>query len=103
MFATYPDVPIDITHLECAPRVIPTGRKSWVFCWTEPSAKQVGIIQSLIVTCRLHDSDPSTCLIDVLHHINQHPSPRVAEPTPRIWKTLFADYPLRSIGYKLER
>ena len=53
VFLTDPDVPIDTNHLERALRVIPMGRKSWLFCWTELGAKQVGIIQSLIVTCRL--------------------------------------------------
>ena len=35
-------------------RVVPMGRKHWSFCWTELGAKHVGIIQSLIVICRLH-------------------------------------------------
>jgi hypothetical protein len=60
VFITDPDVPIDTNHLERALRVIPMGRKSWLFCWTELGAKQVGIIQSLIVTCRLHGIDPYT-------------------------------------------
>lgn len=79
------------------------GRKSWLFCWTELGAKQVGIIQSLIVTCRLHGIDPYTYLIDVLQRVSQHPASRVTELTPRLWKTLFADYPLRSIAYALTR
>jgi len=41
-------------------------RRSWLFCWTELGAKHVGIIQSLIVTCRLHGIDPYTYLVDVL-------------------------------------
>src|ERR1035441_1569574 len=41
------------------------NRRSWLFCWTELGAKHVGIIQSLIVTCRLHGIDPYTYLIDV--------------------------------------
>jgi transposase len=53
-----PDVPIDTNHLERALRVIPMGRKSWLFAWTELGAKQIGIVQSLIVTCRLHQIDP---------------------------------------------
>ena len=47
-------------HLERALRAIPMGRKNWLFCWTELGAKQVGILQSLIVTCRLHGIDPYT-------------------------------------------
>ena len=79
------------------------GRKSSLFCWTEFGAKQVGIIQSLIVTCRLHGIDPYTYLIDVLQRVSQHPASRVAELTPRLWKTLFADNPLRFIAYGLTR
>ena len=103
VFVTDPDVPIDTNHLERALRVIPMGRKSWMFCWTELGAKHVGIIQSLIVTCRLHDIDPYTYLIDVLQRVSLHPASRVAELTPRLWKTLFADNPLRSIAHGLAR
>jgi len=96
LFLTDPDVPIDTNHIERALRVIPMGRKSWLFCWTELGAKHVGIIQSLIVTCRLHDIDPYTYLVDVLQRVGEHPASRVAELTPRLWKEHFAANPLRS-------
>lgn len=96
VFLTDPDVPIDTNHIERALRVIPMGRKSWLFCWTELGAKHVGIIQSLIVTCRLHGVDPYTYLVDVLQRVSVHPASRVADLTPRLWKQLFADKPLRS-------
>ncbi len=96
VFLTDPDVPIDTNHIERALRVIPMGRRSWLFCWTELGARDVGIIQSLIVTCRLHDVDPYTYLVDVLQRVAQHPASRVAELTPRLWKQFFADNPLRS-------
>jgi len=75
---------------------MPMGRRSWLFCWTELGARDVGIIQSLIVTCRLHDVDPYTYLVDVLQRVALHPASQVAELTPRLWKQLFADNPLRS-------
>lgn len=90
------DVPIDTNHLERALRPIPLGRKNWLFCWTEVGAKHAGIIQSLIVTCRLHDIDPYTYLVDVLQRIGVHPASRVAELTPRMWKQRFATEPMRS-------
>jgi transposase len=96
IFLTDPDVPIDTNHLERALRVVPMGRKAWLFCWTELGAKHVGIIQSLIVTCRLHGIDPYTYLVDVLQRISEHPASRVAELTPRLWKQHFAANPLRS-------
>jgi transposase len=96
VFLSDPDVPIDTNHLERALRVIPMGRKAWLFCWTELGAQHVGIIQSLIVTCRLHDIDPYTYLVDVLQRVAEHPASQVAELTPRRWKPLFAHQPLRS-------
>ena len=96
VFLTDPDVPLDTNHLERALRVIPMGRKSWLFCWTELGARHVGIIQSLIVTCRLHGIDPYTYLVDVLQRVAEHPASRVAELTPRLWKEHFAANPLRS-------
>jgi hypothetical protein len=57
----------------------------------------LGIIQSLITTCKLHDLNPYTYLVDVLQRISQHPASQVADLTPRLWKLRFADKPLRSL------
>jgi len=91
-----PDVEIDTNSLERALRAIPMGKKNWMFCWTELGARQIGIAQSLLVTCKLHDIDPYDYLVDVLQRVGQHPASRVHELTPRIWKQLFADNPLPS-------
>jgi transposase len=91
-----PAVAIDTNHLERTLRVVPMGRKSWLFCWTEVGAEKVGIIQSLLTTCRLHGINPFTYLVDVLQRVGEHPMSRVEELTPRRWKALFADHPLRS-------
>ncbi|MEK6807382.1 MAG: IS66 family transposase [Pseudomonadota bacterium] len=102
VFLTDPDVPIDTNHLERALRAIPMGRKAWMFCWTEVGAQHVGIMQSLIVTCRLHGVDPYTYLVDVLQRVGQHPAARVAELTPRLWKQNFGADPLRSDLHKIQ-
>ena len=96
IFLEDPDVPIDTNHIERALRPIPMGKKNWMFCWTEVGARHAGIVQSLIATCRLHDLDPTTYLVDVLQRVGQHPASRVAELTPRLWKQHFAANPLRS-------
>ena len=72
------------------------GRRSWLFCWTELGARQVGIIQSLLVTCKLQGINPYTYLVDVLQRISQHPASKVIELTPRVWKEKFADNILKS-------
>jgi len=41
-------------------------------------------------------TDPYTYLVDVLQRVGEHPSARAVELTPRVWKTRFADDPLRS-------
>lgn len=96
VFLTDPEVPIDTNHLERALRAIPMGRKAWLFAWTELGAKHVGIVQSLIVTCRLHGVDPYDYLVDVLQRVGQHPATDVAQLTPRLWKDRFAANPMRS-------
>ena len=96
-----PDVAIDTNHLERALRVIPMGRRNWLFSWTELGAKHVGIVQSLLVTCRLHDINPYDYFVDVLQRVGQHPACEVHQLTPRLWKQLFAANPLRSDLYRL--
>ena len=91
-----PEVPIDTNHLERALRVIPMGRKNWLFNWTEVGAKQVGIIQSLLTTCRLHEINPYTCLVDVLQRVSLHPAKDVEALTPRQWKEKYAANSMKS-------
>ena len=99
VFLADPCVPLDTNHVERGLRRIPMGKKNWIFCWTELGAEHVGIIQSLISTCRLHDINPYTYLVDVLQRVSIHPASRVEELTPRLWKEHFADNPLRSDLY----
>jgi transposase len=96
VFLENPDVPLDTNHLERQIRSIAVGRRNWLFCWTEVGARYVGVLQSLIATCRLQRVDPYTYLVDVLQRIHIHPQSRVRELTPRLWKERFADTPLRS-------
>ena len=96
VFLENPDVAMDTNHLEREIRPIPMGKKNWLFCWTELGAEHVGLIQSLISTCKLHNIDPYVYLTDVLQRVSQHPAKDVADLTPRRWKHLFADNPLKS-------
>ena len=96
VFLRDPDVPMDTNHVERNLRGIPLGRKNWMFCWTEMGAEHVGIIQSLITSCRLHGVDPYTYLVDVLQRVSIHPAKKVEELTPRRWKEHFANAPLKS-------
>jgi transposase len=96
VFLEYPNVPLDTNHLERAIRPIALGRKNWLFCWTEVGAKYVGIIQSLLSTCRVQGIDAYTYLVDVLQRIDTHLAREVDWLTPRLWKERFAENPMRS-------
>jgi len=96
VFLENPDVPLDTNHLERALRPIPMGRKNWMFSWTELGAQHVGIIQSLICTCKLQGIDPYIYLSDVLQRISVHPNKDIDQLTPRLWKQHFAQAPMKS-------
>lgn len=91
VFLSSPAVAMDTNHLERALRVIPMGRKNYLFCWSELGAEQLGILQSLLVTCRLQEINPYHYLVDVLQRVSMHPASKVAELTPRMWKEKFGD------------
>ena len=97
VFLANPFVQLDTNHLERALRVIPMGRKNFLFCWSEMGAEQLGILQSVLVTCRLHDVNPYEYLVDVLQRINILPATQVSDLIPRVWKQKFAEKPLRSL------
>lgn len=96
VFLSDPAVPIDTNHIERCIRPIPMGRRNWLFCWTEVGAEKVGIIQSLISSCRLQGIDPYAYLVDVLQRVSIHPASRVVELTPRVWKEKFSAHPMVS-------
>jgi transposase len=96
VFLDHPGVDLDTNKDERALRPIPTGRKNWLFCWTELGGRYLGIAQTLIQSCRLQDVDPWVYLVDVLQRIETHPALEVHLLTPRLWKENFAGNPLRS-------
>jgi transposase len=87
---------MDTNHVERALRVVPMGRKNYLFCWSEPGAEQLGILQSLLVTCRLQGINPYDYLVDVLQRVSLHPASKVEDLTPRILKKKFMDKKLTS-------
>lgn len=103
VFLEDPQVPLDTNHLEREIRPITLGRKNWMFCWTELGAEHVGLIQSLISTCKLHQINPHVYLTDVLQRISEHPASEIADLTPRLWKTKFTENPMRSVLQEKDR
>ena len=103
VFLEDPYLPLDTNELERQIRPIPMGRKNWLFCWTEVGAIYVGILQSLISTCKLHQIDPYTYLVDILLRIGDPRTddggeiPPASELIPRRWKDTFGANLRRSL------
>jgi transposase len=72
------------------------GRKNYLFCWSELGAEQLGILQSLMITCRIQGINPYTYLVNLLQRVGLNPAKDVLDLVPRVWKTKFADNPLKS-------
>ena len=89
VFLSNPHVAPDTNHLERALRCIPMGRKNYLFCWSEIGAEQLGILQSLMVTCRMQGINPYHYLVDVLQRVSVHPNAQVEELIPSQWKNRF--------------
>ena len=89
VFLSDPRVPMDTGAVERGLRVIPMGKKNWLFNWTEVGAVHMGVIQSLIVTCKMQGINPNQYLTDVLQRVSMHPASRVDELTPRNWKVKY--------------
>lgn len=96
VYLQYPDVQIDTNHEEREIRSIAIGRKNWIFCWTEVGAKYVGVMQSLIRTCVLHQVNPYHYLVDVLQRIDLVKQKDVHLLTPRLWKLNFSNVRFKS-------
>lgn len=96
VFLENPEVPIDTNHLERMIRPAVVGRKNWLFHTTEEGARHAGMLYSLLQTCRLHDINPRTYLIDVLQRIETHPAAEAYLLTPVNWKENFSASPLAS-------
>lgn len=97
VFLANPDIPVDTNHVERQIRPVVVGRKNWLFCYSEAGAEHAGIIFSLIATCKLHNVDPYTYLVDVLQRVQTHSSSKIEELTPRLWKENFGHNPMRSV------
>lgn len=79
---------LDNNAIERQIRPIAVGRHNWLFAGNERGAKWAACLFSLIATCKLNRVNPYEYLHDVIrrYHITSHK--RIADLTPRRWKSL---------------
>jgi hypothetical protein len=62
----------------------------------EVAVEHLSIVTSLIRTCRRRGNNPYTSILDGPRRFETHPGSTVGKVSRHVWKTLFADEPLRS-------
>jgi transposase len=77
---------IDNNDVENILRGVAIGRKNWLFLGSEGGGEWAATIYSLIESCKMHGVNPWLYLKDVLVRVSTHPSSRILELTPRLWK-----------------
>lgn len=84
---------IDNNNAERELRHVAVGRKNWLFAGRFEGARRAAILYSLVSSCKHQGIDPFVYFRDVLIRVATHPQSRIAELTPRAWKTFFAANP----------
>lgn len=84
---------IDNNNAERELRHIAVGRRNWLFAGRFEGAQRAAVLYSLVASCKLQGIDPFVYFRDVLMRVATHPQSRIAELTPKAWKTHFAGKP----------
>ena len=77
---------------ERALRPITIGRDNWMFLGSEKGGEAMGILMTLVQTCRAMNINVLVYLEDVLRRINGLPKSRLHELAPGNWKKLDSYY-----------
>lgn len=81
-------LPIDNNHTERSLRPIGLGRRNWLFAGSDPGAKRLATLYTLVGSCKLAGiCDPWAYLRDVLDKLSRNwPHSRLDELLPQAWK-----------------
>jgi transposase len=91
-FLDNPYLKPDNGESERALRPITIGRKNWMFLGSEKGGEAMGILMSIVQTCRAMNINVSAYLEDVLRRINAHPHSKLHELLPGNWEKLDSYY-----------
>jgi transposase len=79
-------VPIDNNLIERQIKPWKLGAKNWLFIGSELAGQRAAVVMSLVQSAKLNGLDPWAYLRDVLARIHSHPSHRIDELLPHIWR-----------------
>ena len=86
LFLEHGELPMHNNLSELMLRQTVVGRKNWLFARSEGGATVVADSYTLIGSCMLQGIDPHEYFVDVLGRIQDHPSNRIRELTPKAWR-----------------
>ena len=85
-FLDNPYLQPDNGESERALRPMTIGRKNWLFFGSEKGAEAMGILMSIVQTCRRMEINVREYLEDVMRRINGHPHSKLHELLPGNWE-----------------
>ena len=83
--STYADngmLNIDNNPVENSIRPVALGRKNYLFAGSHEAAQRSAMLYSLLGTCKMHNIEPLTWLVNTLEKIATHPINRISELLP---------------------
>lgn len=80
-------IEIDNNACERALRGVAIGRKNWLFAGSDEGGRRAAILYTFVASCRRNGLDPFVYLRDVLTAVSTHPSSRIDELLPDVWKS----------------
>jgi len=79
---------IDNNPVENSIRPVALGRKNYLFCGSQESARRTAAIYSLPGSCKMQGIDPYIWLKDILTRLPKHQINKIKELLPHNWKPL---------------
>jgi transposase len=79
-------IPLDNNPAEAALRRVALGRKNFLFVGSDGAGENLAGLYSLVATCEANGVNPLAYLADVIIRIHEHPSSRIDELLPHLWR-----------------
>lgn len=83
LYTTEGKLNIDNNPVENSIRPVALGRKNYLFAGSHEAAQRSAMLYSLMGTCKMHNIEPYSWLVDVLQKIASHPINKIAELLPQ--------------------
>jgi transposase len=86
LYTTDGKLNIDNNPVENSIRPVAVGRKNYLFAGSHEAAQRSAMLYSLLGTCKMHNLNPTTWLVDILKRLPSYPVNKIEDLLPHKWK-----------------